>query len=435
MTAPVGEVARWLARRHGFVVERPVGPGGDGTFALAAVRTGPPSALPVLAVPGGPGLASVVPYAGLRAAAARRGMDVIMVEHRGVGLSRRDADGRDLPLDAVTVEAAADDLAAALDAAGAGRAVVYGSSYGSYLAQVFAVRHPGRVAAMVLDSPMLSVEGDLATARRHRRRLLWDGEDPALAAVAGAVRDLAGTGMPMAELSHVVQEVYERAGPDVLLRLLVARRRGRLLRTWRRIRGLGGWDLEGHGVPHLMEPDLVAGIAFGQLGFGLPPDGGPLDPQLHFAETGAGRPPYRGEPYDLAAHLPDLDGPLVVVSGDRDLRTPRPVAAQVAGLVPGALLVPLRATGHSALDSHQVAALHVTQAVVAGAGHRLPALADRLSALPRRGPARWLGPAMRAVTAAVPRRSSVVPRRPGATGDDVLRRARRSGDANDVSLE
>jgi proline iminopeptidase len=402
---PASGAARWLARRHGFAVDRQVRPGADGTFRLAAVRTGPRGPLPVLVVPGGPGLGSVVPYAGLRSAAARRGLDVIMVEHRGVGQSRRDAAGRDLPVEAVTVEAAADDLAAALDAAGARRAVVYGSSYGSYLAQVFAVRHRDRVAAMVLDSPLLSVEDDVATVRRYRRRLLWDGGDPALAPVAAAVRDLAAEGMPMGELSHVVQEVYEFAGPDVLLRLLRARRRGRLRRTWRQLRGLGTWDLAGHGVPYLMEPDLVAGIAFGQLGFGLPPDGGPLDPQLHFAGDGA-RLPYRGEPYDLPAHLPELDVPLVVVSGDRDLRTPRPVAERVAELAPDAVLVRVRDMGHSALDSHQLAALLVAHAAASGTGHRLPALADRLSALPRRGPSHWLGPALRTATAATALRTA-----------------------------
>lgn len=34
-----------------------------------------------------------------------------------------------------------------------------------------------------------------------------------------------------------------------------------------------------------MEPDLVAGIAYGQLGYGLPVERGPLDPQLTFAGT------------------------------------------------------------------------------------------------------------------------------------------------------
>ena len=89
-----------------------------------------------------------------------------------------------------------------------------------------------------------------------------------------------------------------------------------------------------------------------------------------------------------------------MVSGDRDLRTPRPVAEEVAALVPGAVLVPLAGTGHSALDTHRTAALFVDQAVRTGGTRRLPGLAPRLAALPRRGPSRLLGSAVRAAVAA-----------------------------------
>ncbi len=105
-------LAKVLFGRHGFVIQRPVYPDRAETFPLAVMRTGPPSDLPVLFIPGGPGMGSVLPYVGLRATATQHGLDAIMVEHRGVGLSRRDNRGRDLPLDAVTLEAAADDLAA-----------------------------------------------------------------------------------------------------------------------------------------------------------------------------------------------------------------------------------------------------------------------------------------------------------------------------------
>ena len=47
--------------------------------------------------------------------------------------------------------AVADDLASILDALGVWRVDVYGDSYGSYLAQVFALRHPNRTRAVVLD--------------------------------------------------------------------------------------------------------------------------------------------------------------------------------------------------------------------------------------------------------------------------------------------
>jgi pimeloyl-ACP methyl ester carboxylesterase len=46
---------------------------------------------------------------------------------------------------------AADDLAAILDALGLERIDLYGDSYGTYLEQVFAVRHPARLRSIVLD--------------------------------------------------------------------------------------------------------------------------------------------------------------------------------------------------------------------------------------------------------------------------------------------
>ena len=57
--------------------------------------------------------------------------------------------GRAAPLYSTTL--AADDLAAILDALAVGRIGLYGESYGSYFAQVFARRHADKVRALVLD--------------------------------------------------------------------------------------------------------------------------------------------------------------------------------------------------------------------------------------------------------------------------------------------
>ena len=43
---------------------------------------------------------------------------------------------------------AADDLAAVLDSLSLGKISLYGDSYGTYFAQVFAVRHPERLRAL-----------------------------------------------------------------------------------------------------------------------------------------------------------------------------------------------------------------------------------------------------------------------------------------------
>ena len=135
------------------------------------------SAHPLVVIPGGPGAASVALYRGFRRRAAAEGLDVIMVEHRGVGLSRHDDRGADLPPEALTIDQVVDDVAAVLDDAGVDKAVIYGTSYGTYLAAGFGVRHPHRVHAMVLDSPVLSAQ-DIDAVREAARRLLWNGDDP-----------------------------------------------------------------------------------------------------------------------------------------------------------------------------------------------------------------------------------------------------------------
>ncbi len=68
---------------------------------------------------------------------------VIMVDHRGHGLSAR-ADQR------FDVEDDADDLAGVLDALGVGVVDVVGYSMGGAIAQAFTVRHPGRVRKLAL---------------------------------------------------------------------------------------------------------------------------------------------------------------------------------------------------------------------------------------------------------------------------------------------
>ena len=69
-------------------VRRPVSPASDEQFDLYYVRAGRKSAHPLVIIPGGPGVASVQLYRGWRRRAAVKGLDVIMIEHRGIGMSR-----------------------------------------------------------------------------------------------------------------------------------------------------------------------------------------------------------------------------------------------------------------------------------------------------------------------------------------------------------
>ena len=103
-----------LADRHARRLRRPATESTP-EFDLTFVRTGPRASTPVVVLPGGPGLGSLLPYLGFRRRASRGGLDVIMVEHRGIGFSRADASGRDLPTSAMRISDVIDDIAAVLD--------------------------------------------------------------------------------------------------------------------------------------------------------------------------------------------------------------------------------------------------------------------------------------------------------------------------------
>ncbi len=100
----------------------------------------------------------------------RHDYDVLIIDNRGTGRSGAlrcrplqdapaltEADigacGRSLGSAAslYSTALAADDLAAVLDALAIGRVNLYGNSYGTYFAQVFALRHPQRLRSLVLD--------------------------------------------------------------------------------------------------------------------------------------------------------------------------------------------------------------------------------------------------------------------------------------------
>lgn len=365
-------------------VRRPVTPRGAAEFDLYYVRTGPPSVHPVLVIPGGPGLASVQPYRAFREHAAARGLDVIMVEHRGVGLSRHTDDGADLPEAAITVDQVVADLAAVLDAAGVDRATVYGTSYGGYLAAGLGVRQPRRVRSMVLDSPVLSAR-DIHDVREAIRELLLAGTGPTGAALAAKARALVDRGLLDSTATQLAATVYEFGGVRALDRQLDLLLSGRTV-LWRIMELIGEQAMRV--VPFHNEVDLVNRIAFRELDYRGTPDGLPLDPSVGMGELAeqmpGAAPDFEEEPYDLVAEMPRFDWPTVVLSGGRDLTTPPAIAARVADLIPGAVPVRLPTAGHSILDTRERAAIRVAAAVTAG-GDDIAELARRgteLDALP-----------------------------------------------------
>jgi proline iminopeptidase len=360
-------------------VRRPVTPDGEGEFDLFYVRTGKKSRIPLVIIPGGPGAASVALYRGLRRHGAARGLDVIMVDHRGVGMSRHDDQGADLPPEALTIEQAVDDVAAVLDDAHVDKAVIYGTSYGTYVAAGVGVRHPNRVHAMVLDSPLLSAD-DIAAVRDETRRVLWDGDDTDAAALAPKVRKLVDEGVLTPAAGQLAAAVYGLAGPAVLTRqldLLLQGRRG----LWTVLDQASRFLFE-RKAPYRHEPDLVGRIGFRELNYGAVPDGKPLDPAVAFRELAPQPQDFEGEPYDLAAEMPKFHWPTIVISGGRDLITPRPVAEEIVSLIPHSVLVDLPTAGHSIIDARERAALDVVEAIYDGEISPLAARGRELDAVP-----------------------------------------------------
>jgi pimeloyl-ACP methyl ester carboxylesterase len=127
----------------------------------------------IVAMEGGPGYptsGSRHSYLGLFRPLMDR-HDLLLVDHRGTGLSNAlecpslqyepnpQHDGISACGDTLGKAAylygtalAADDLATVLDALAINQVDLYGDSYGTYFSQTFAVRHPQRLRALVLDS-------------------------------------------------------------------------------------------------------------------------------------------------------------------------------------------------------------------------------------------------------------------------------------------
>lgn len=389
-------------------VRRPVIAGGGDEFDLYYVRAGRKTRHPLVIIPGGPGAASVALYRGLRRRAAAEGLDVIMIEHRGVGMSRHDDAGADLPPEALTVEQVVDDVAAVLDDVQVDSAIIYGTSYGTYIAAGVGVRHPGRVHAMILDSPLLACD-DIEVVRRTLRSVFWHGHQDGTGELAEKIRQLVEDGVMTPAAAQLAATVYGFGGAALLERQLDLLLEGRQL-LWTAM-GYVGELMVGRKTPYHNEVDLVGRIGFRELNYAADPDGLPLDPAVAMRESAAGNPPaFEAEPFDLVAEMPKFGWPTVVVSGGRDLTTPPAVAERIAELIPNSVLVRLPTTGHSVLDTKERAALRIASAVSAGRLDTLPAHAAELDALPSRPAVRLMVSAMSAaarIEAAVP---AVVPR-------------------------
>lgn len=381
MNAKRRRVHARLAKLPGVrTVRRPVSPGDDEEFDLYYVRAGRKSRQPLVLIPGGPGMASVLPYRGFRRRAAAAGLDVIMIEHRGVGMSRHDDCGVDLPPEAITIDQVIDDVAAVLDDAHVDSGVIYGTSYGTYVAAGVGVRHPRLVAAMILDSPVLSSQ-DITIVRDAIRGRLLEGDNPETAALAPKMRQLVDAGIMTASAGQIAATVYGHGGAELLERQLDLLLQGRML-LWTALSRVGA--IVSRKVPYRLELDLVGRIAFRELDYAAEPDGLPLDPAVAFSETLRVTDHFVAEPFDLSVEMPKFHWPTVVIAGGRDLVTPPAVSERVAALVPGATLLRLPSMSHSAVDFREPAALAIAAAVCRGDVDGLVDRARQLDALPPR---------------------------------------------------
>lgn len=348
--------------------------------AQAPTGTAQPQ-VPVLLIPDGPARASVLPYDVLRRSLAGRGLDVLMMEHRGVGLSRLDSEGADLPMSAMSVREVVGDLLAVLDHAKVDQAAVVGSGYGAYLAQVLAILHPERVHSLVLDSPLTGA-GDEAIAQQALRDLYWEGTEPSTSTTARTLRRLAQEGtVDAARAGSVVLAVHEHGGPGAVRDLvdLLAVGRGNL--TWTSVRQVLN-QVWLQSTPYVVEHDLTARILHTELGSGHLADGGPLDPLLLAGEQARAVPPFTHEQLDLHQLAPAITAPTLVLTGAQNLVAPPRIARELVERVPGARLLEIPGARHSILDTRSRILQVAARWSACGTAHLLPEHAAELAALP-----------------------------------------------------
>lgn len=347
---------------------------------ITYVRSGPRTATPTVVIPGGPGLGSVLPYSSLRRLATRGQLDLILIEHRGVGFSGKDSSGTPLTHDAMWVTEVLDDIAAVLDNEQVEQAFIAGSSYGSYLTFAFGARHPNRIAGMLIDSALQST-ADVEIERARIRELFVEGE----AEVAKHVRSLSED--PTVDnrlLLDTIRAAFELGGWDFLRGILRNRTSHKSSLTWCALERYATRDESITRVPGFFEFGIAGAIGFRELDYASAPDGDPLDPALTYAALQPYFPEYLGEPYNLVAEAAEFSWPMVFIVGAFDVRTPPAVAQRAAESVPQATTVVIQ-NGHSALDTHPVAFLNVLRFLVTDQAELLPRLSPRIDALPKRG--------------------------------------------------
>jgi pimeloyl-ACP methyl ester carboxylesterase len=263
------------------------------------------------------------------------------------------------------------DLEALRVALGADKLTLDGVSYGTFVAERYAIAHPDRVAKLVLDSVVpaagldgLEVDGLRETARVLRAvcRAQHCPGDPA-ADLAAVVR--ARHNGPEIDDTLVALSVGAPSFPGVLAALREARaghpqHLERLVRVVRRAQRAPAQVLS----QGLHAATLCADTRSPWGGAGAPlagrraaleraaaaaPDPSPYDRATvvgnGYAQLCLRWPPTPAPPAPRTGDLPPV--PTLLLAGDRDLSTPLPWAREQAAHTPNGKLVVVRGSGHS----------------------------------------------------------------------------------------
>jgi pimeloyl-ACP methyl ester carboxylesterase len=369
-----------------------------GTLKLAVAAADNASAPKgvLLALTGGPGQGGVafVPRTRVRMRAVLKDYRLVMLDQRGTGLrplrcpalqkavgtsdltvpppgsveacARRLGPNRRYYSTADTV-ADLDDLRAAL---GADKLTLDGVSYGTFVAERYAIAHPDRVARLVLDSVVpaesldtLEVDGMHETARVLRAvcRAQHCPGDPAadLAAVVERYHDgpelddtLVALSVGAPDFPGVLAALREaRAGHrQHLQRIVKLVARAQQAPAYVLSQGLHAATLCADARSPWGGPEApIAGRSAALKRAALGSDPSPYDKATvvgnGFAQTCLRWPTTPGPPPAEIADLPDV--PTLLLAGDRDLSTPLPWARNQAAHSPGGRLVVVHGAGHS----------------------------------------------------------------------------------------
>lgn len=213
---------------------------------------------------------------------AQSGYELILYDHRGNGRSARPADFGKLDHDAWS-----DDAAQLIRDLGLGKPVVLGHSYGSFLAQSFALKYPDRLSALILSNAAPALDY-IPVIQANAARKALPGQMPA-----------------------VIKALTQPAKDDAEMRA-----------TWNSIVSL-----------YFHTYDLKVGLA--------------MDQAMRYSADGYNAGNRCLATFNTTARLGEIKVPTLLLSGDDDWITPvKEGGERLRAGIPGAVLEVFKQSGH-----------------------------------------------------------------------------------------